>query len=308
MDGIINVLKPPGMSSHDVVNFIRKAARLKKAGHTGTLDPGAAGVLVVCVGRATRLARFLAEDNKEYRAEIRLGAATSTGDSFGDVLEVKDASAMNVEQLKTALTFFTGEVRQIPPMASALKQQGRKLYELARAGQVVDRPARTVHIYSLRLVWSTGWGTPMPRALLHLSCSKGTYVRTLCEDIGKHIGCAAHMSFLVRTRAGAFKIINSKTIEEIQLAAQEGRLPDLLISMEEALSSMPLVMVNNSAIAAVSSGAKLYQPGVARMPEGLQEGVLVRLQGHEGLLAVASTELDPANKERIFFRPVCVLR
>lgn len=307
MNGIINVLKPPGMSSHDVVNFIRRTFKIKKAGHTGTLDPGAAGVLVICLGTATRLAQFLLNDDKEYRAEITFGLATSSGDSFGEITAEGDASRLTEDTVRSVLPVFTGKIRQVPPMTSALKRQGKKLYELARSGLVVDRPARAVNIYSLDFIWGTGWGGPRPRALLHLTCSKGTYVRSLCADIGNYLGCGAYMSFLVRTRAGLFKISDSLTLEELAAAAEDGRLEDMVVTMSEALSHLPAVIVKSGAVPAVASGSKLYLPGVARLPEGLAEGSLVRLMGPEGLLAVAEADFDPENCERLIFKPVCVL-
>lgn len=307
MNGIMNVLKPPGMSSHDVVYFIRRTFGIKKVGHTGTLDPGAAGVLVVCLGAATRLAQFLLEEDKEYRAEITFGLATSSGDSFGEVTGEGDASQLNEGVVRSALPVFTGEIRQVPPMTSALKWQGKKLYELARADLVVDRPARVVTIHSLSFIGGSGWGGPRPRALLHLTCSKGTYVRTICTDIGNHLGCGAHMSFLVRTRAGSFKISDSCTLEELQSAASEGKVVDRIIPMEEALSGLPAVIVKSGAIGAVASGSILYLPGVARLPGELSEGTLVRLMGPQGLLAVAETTFDPGDREKLIFKPVCVL-
>ncbi|MCL6634924.1 MAG: tRNA pseudouridine(55) synthase TruB [Peptococcaceae bacterium] len=305
MNGIVNVLKPPGMSSHDVVAYIRRTFKIKKAGHAGTLDPGAAGVLVVCLGAATRLAQFLLNDDKEYRAEITFGLATSSGDSYGAVTFRGDASHLTEDVVRSVLPRFRGEISQVPPMTSALKRQGKKLYELARSGLVVDRPARAVNIYSLELVRGTGWGGPYPRALLHLSCSKGTYVRSLCEDIGNYLGCGAHMSFLVRTRSGAFHIAASLTLEELAAAAGEGSLAGKVTGMDEALSHLPAVLVKSGAAPAVASGSKLYLPGVARLPAGLAEGSRVRLVGPGGLLAVAETAVD--REGRYIFRPICVL-
>ncbi|OPX85380.1 MAG: tRNA pseudouridine synthase B [Pelotomaculum sp. PtaB.Bin117] len=311
MNGIINVLKPPGMTSHDVVDFIRRTFKINKVGHTGTLDPGAAGVLVVCLGRATRAARFIAGDDKEYRAEITFGTVTSTGDSFGEVIGECDASYLTAESVKASLPVFTGEISQVPPMVSALKWHGKKLYELARAGLTVERRARAVTINKLDYIDGAGWGGPKPVALVHLTCSKGTYVRTLCEDIGDHLGCGAHMSFLVRTRAGVFEIADSCTLEDIKSFAAVGKAgnnaSNIIIPVEEALLGLPPVRVKSAAVAAVSSGSKLFLPGVAELPDGLTEGVLVRLQGPEGLLAVAETGYDPADPSRLVFKTVCVL-
>jgi tRNA pseudouridine55 synthase len=193
-------------------------------------------------------------------------------------------------------------------MTSALKQQGKKLYQLARDGIVVDRPSRRISIYSLKYIWGIGWGSSHPRALIHLCCSKGTYVRTLCEDLGSYLGCGAHMSFLVRTRVGIFNISESVTLEEIKAASLNCKLMDKVIPMENVLVGLPVVTVKNGAAAAVTSGSKLYQPGVHRIPENLSEGDLVQLVGPEGLLAVARTNLDPEYQDRLIFKPVCVLK
>lgn len=307
MDGFLNVLKPPGMTSHDVVHFIRKVARLKKAGHTGTLDPGAAGVLVICLGRATRLARFLPGYDKEYRAEITLGVSTDTGDSFGIVREEHDASDITEDSLADALELFTGRIEQVPPMTSAVRYQGKKLYELARAGIEVERPARRVHIYSLKLIGGSGWGTKAPKVLINVVCSRGTYIRVLCQDIGRSLSCGAHMSFLVRTRDGTFDISCSSTLEEIRAAAGTGTLHTVLVSIDEALGSLPPVQVKNGAARAVSSGANLYHPGVEEAPDFLTGGMLVRLRDSQGLLALAETREDPEQEGRYFFKPICVL-
>ena len=306
MNGILNVLKPPGMSSHDVVHFIRRTFKIKKAGHTGTLDPGAAGVLVVCVGAATRLAQYI-QDDKEYRAEITLGLETSSGDTFGEVTAERDASYLTEDRFKAVLPAFTGEIKQVPPMTSALKWQGKKLYQLARAGQVVDRPARAVTIFSLQYLEGSGWGGPRPKALLHLACSKGTYVRSLCADIGTSLGYGAHMSFLVRTRAGPFTISEARTLEELAAVAAVGNPADFLVSMEDALPDLPAVVLKPGAVRAVSSGAALYMPGVDSLPGELSAGKLVRLVGPAGLLAVAEAVLDPDDSKRFIFKPVCVL-
>ena len=307
MDGFINVLKPPGMTSHDVVNFFRRLLGIKKVGHTGTLDPGAAGVLIICLGSATRLAGYLIDDDKEYRAEITFGIATLSGDAHGEVTGEKDASGLSEDEVRSVLPHFLGKITQVPPMTSAIKINGKKLYELARAGITVDRPGRVVNINSLEFISGTGWGTPHPRALLNLLCSKGFYVRSLCLDIGSALGCGAHMSFLVRTGSGPYKISESLTLEEIMDLKMKNTLEEKVIDINQALSGLPAVIVKNGAVPAVRSGAKLYPPGVADMPGGLQEGDRVRLVGQEGFLAVAETSYDPGNNDRLVFKPVCVL-
>lgn len=308
MDGIINVLKPPGMSSHDVVDFVRRLTGLKKVGHTGTLDPGAAGVLVVCMGKATRLVQYLLVADKEYRAEVTFGVSTDTGDAFGEVEIVRDASTLTEEQVGAALRSFTGKIEQIPPMTAAIRWQGKKLYEWARAGKVVeDRPARTVYIYSLKMVRGRGWGTPCPRVLLNLSCSKGTYVRTLCKDIGLYLGCGAYMSFLVRTRLGMFQLAAARTLEELEGAAREGNLRDMMTPTDDALAGLPAIRVKDSAVAAVYSGKRLYLPGIAELPENLTDGQIVRLYGPAGLISVARVVSDPATGGRYSFSSLWIL-
>lgn len=307
MNGFINVLKPPGMTSHDVVNFIRRTLGVKKVGHTGTLDPGAAGVLLICLGSATRLAGFLIEEDKEYRAEITLGVTTLSGDAFGEVTREENASGLSEDEVLLVLSHFQGKITQVPPMTSAIKINGKKLYELARAGIEVERPGRVVYINSLEYVCGSGWGTPHPRALLHLSCSKGFYVRSLCLDIGTRLGCGAHMSFLVRTRVGSYVIYDSLTLEEIKALYSKNTLNEKVINIDQALSGLPAVIVKNGAVPAVLSGSKLFPPGVAGAPGGLNEGDRVRLVGPDGFLAVAETSYDPKDSERLIFKPVCVL-
>ncbi|SHI43834.1 tRNA pseudouridine(55) synthase TruB [Desulfofundulus thermosubterraneus] len=306
MDGILNILKPPGMTSHDVVAFIRRLMDGGKTGHTGTLDPGAAGVLPVCVGRATRVIQFLPGD-KEYRVEITFGRATSTGDAFGEVVYRGDAAALTSGALEEALRAFMGEIMQVPPMTSAVRHQGKKLYELARQGIEVKRQPRRVHIYSLRLVRMDRTGTPHPRALVDVACSAGTYIRALCTDLGQLLGCGAYMSFLLRTRAGVFSLDEALTLEEVQEFARQGRLSGKLVSLEQALEHLPPIYVRPGAVDRVKSGSPLYWPGVATAPDFLQEGQLVRLCAGRAVLAVARSVVDPERPGYYQFKPVRVL-
>ncbi len=210
MNGIINFLKPPGMTSHDAVAVVRRALWTKKVGHTGTLDPQAAGVLPVCVGQATRIVEMLQADRKTYRAELTLGLTTDTQDRWGQVLSEHPVQVSEAA-LRAALTRFTGEILQVPPMYSALKVDGKKLCDLARQGVTVEREARPQTIHGIRLIRFDG-----TRALLDVSCSKGTYIRTLCHDIGEALGCGGMMSFLLRTGTGAFDIRDGVTLEELK--------------------------------------------------------------------------------------------
>ncbi|HYG58196.1 MAG TPA: tRNA pseudouridine(55) synthase TruB [Symbiobacteriaceae bacterium] len=235
MDGILNLLKPPGMTSHDVVNAVRRALGIKKVGHTGTLDPGVAGVLPICVGRATRLAEFIAGEDKAYRAEITFGVTTTTQDSFGEVTSEGDASRLTRGDVAYVLTRFHGEIMQVPPMVSAVKVGGKRLYELAREGVEVERQARPVTIHRLQLLDFRPGSHPV--AFVDVVCSKGTYIRTLAADIGEALKVGAHMSYLVRTRSGPFTLEAAATLEE--LAA--GRAP--MLSPAAALGAMPRATV-----------------------------------------------------------------
>lgn len=304
MDGLINVLKPPGMSSHDVVNYMRRLTGKRKVGHTGTLDPGAAGVLAVCIGRATKIIEYL-PSNKRYRAEIIFGLKTDSGDIFGEPVYEGDCSGVTPGRLAGVLPLFTGHIHQVPPMTSALKHKGKKLYELAREGLVVDRKPRPVEIFELSLISCQAPEGALSRALLDISCSQGTYIRTLCTDIGDRLGCGAHMGFLLRTAAGDLGIGHSRTLEELAAKTLEENFSDVLMDINTALGHMPGVKVNDSAARSVTSGARLHSPGIDMLPGGIEEGELVRLIGGSVVLAVARAEAK--DDGTLCFKPEKVL-
>ncbi|SMB94103.1 tRNA pseudouridine55 synthase [Desulfonispora thiosulfatigenes DSM 11270] len=206
------MLKPPGLSSHSVVNRIRKILNIKKVGHTGTLDPDAVGVLPICVGKATRLAEYLTADNKTYRAVIGFGSETDTQDATGNVTYEANLPNLSYGEFNEILQKFKGNIEQLPPMYSAIKKDGQPLYKLAREGIVVEREIRKVEIYNIDL-----FSYNNKQALINVSCSKGTYIRTLCQDIGRAAQSAAHMVFLLRTKSGIFNIEKSFTLDEISL-------------------------------------------------------------------------------------------
>lgn len=232
MHGILVILKPPGMTSHDVVVAVRRCTNQRRVGHTGTLDPGAAGVLVLCMGDATRFIPFMEEYVKGYRAELFLGRSTDTQDAGGQTLAEKREFALTDSDMLEAFQAFQGEIQQIPPMVSALKHKGQRLYQLARRGQVVDRKPRSIHIY--RLIPVGNWQKPAWRfghtLMYDTLCSKGTYIRTLCEDIGEYLGVPTHMSFLLRTQVGPWRLEHAVTLEEFtagvaKLQADENQPP-----------------------------------------------------------------------------------
>ena len=213
MDGFINVLKPTGLSSHDVVDIVRRIFKQKRVGHAGTLDPAAAGILPVALGRAARLVEYMEGADKSYRAEIAFGYATDTGDVYGEVIErVENPVLPSEEELRSVLGQFVGEIEQTPPAYSAIKVGGQRAYDLARQGAAVEIPTRTVRIDRLDLVHADA---AHARILFDVDCAKGTYIRSLCTDIGAALGLPATMRFLLRTRVGGFVLADSYTLEEL---------------------------------------------------------------------------------------------
>lgn len=250
--GFLNILKPPGMSSAQVVGMARRLLGGEKVGHAGTLDPEAAGVLPLMVGKAARLFDYLQDKEKAYVAEIAFGSATDTQDAQGTVVQSGDHYPAQ-EDLLNALPRFLGTIWQRPPMYSALKQDGKRLYDLARQGQSVDVPAREVTVHALAVLGMT----PRHGALLSVRCSKGFYVRTLCHDLGELLGCPAHMRFLLRTQSGAFGLDTAHTLEQLQEYAQAGRVFELLSPIESVLSHLPAAAVPEWLVKAFCNGGKL---------------------------------------------------
>ena len=228
MNGIINILKPTGMTSHDVVSRVRRILNIKKVGHAGTLDPNVAGVMVVCVGKGTKLSEYLMNGDKEYVCELILGQSTDTQDSYGTV--VKETEHLNVdrEDLISILREFQGVQLQIPPMYSSVKLNGKKLYEYARQNISVEKPGRPIEIKELKLL-----KFDCTRALMKVRCSKGTYMRTLCNDIGEKLGTFGHMGVLIRTEAKGLRIENSVTLEELEYLFNNNRLNECHLSLDE---------------------------------------------------------------------------
>lgn len=236
MDGILVIRKEKGYTSHDVVAKLRGILHMKKIGHTGTLDPEAEGVLPVALGKATRLVEMLTEKEKTYEALLHLGIETDTQDMTGTILARQEVCAAE-ENVEQAVFSFLGDQMQIPPMYSALKVGGKKLYELARAGQEVEREARPVHFSAMEIL-----EMHLPYVRFSVTCSKGTYIRTLCHDIGRKLGCGGCMEALVRTRSGRFGIEESVTLAQVQKAAEDGKVSDMVIGIEEILSEYPRLL------------------------------------------------------------------
>ena len=250
--GIINVYKEKGFTSHDVVAKLRGIVGQKKIGHTGTLDPDATGVLPVCLGKATKLCDLLTDKNKTYEAVLLLGKTTDTQDITGEVLEEKSTEALTEEKVREAIEGFIGDYEQIPPMYSALKVNGKKLYELAREGKVIERKARPVKVLDIQIL-----EIDLPKVRMEVSCSKGTYIRTLCHDIGEKLGCGGCMESLMRTRVSTFRIEDAKTLDEIETLKQEGKLAELLVPIDVMFPSYPKITVKDDWKAFAKNGNPL---------------------------------------------------
>lgn len=253
MNGIINIYKEKGFTSHDVVAKLRGILKQRKIGHTGTLDPDAEGVLPVCLGKATKLCDFLTDKEKEYRAVLLLGLETDTQDISGEVLEEKCVD-VSEKEVREAVMSFVGEYSQIPPMYSALKVNGKKLYELAREGKTVERAAREVTIHNIIIE-----DMNLPRITIRVKCSKGTYIRTLCHDIGKKLGCNGCMESLLRTQSGVFKLEGSLRLGEVESLRDEGELEKYIYPIDGVFSEYPKVQVKKDAEKMLYNGNAMYE-------------------------------------------------
>lgn len=242
LQGVLPVWKPEGWTSHDVVAKVRGVIRERRIGHTGTLDPQVTGVLPLCVGKATRLVEYLQELPKQYECVLRFGVATDTEDMSGAVLERKDASFLTEEDVRRVIQSFIGEIEQVPPMYSAVKVDGKRLYELAREGKTVKRQSRRVTVYEIDIL-DMNMGTSEPTVHFRATCSKGTYIRTLCVDIGRSLHVPSTMDSLIRTMSAHYKKEHCFTIEEIQHKASQGDVHSMLIPVDEAMSYLPKITI-----------------------------------------------------------------
>jgi len=289
-DGILNLDKPRGPTSHDVVCRVRALTGVRRVGHAGTLDPLATGVLLVCIGQATRVSEYLMGGQKAYRARVRLGVATDTYDAEGQVVAEADVTASR-EQVEAALALLRGPIVQVPPAYSAIKHEGAPLHRLARRGvaaeQILRSKARQVEIVRLEL---TAWEPP--DCTLETTCSPGTYVRSLVHDLGQALGCGAHLSGLTRLASGRFRLEDAVTLEELAQAAD--RWPDLLHPMDSALLHFPALYLNTDAAKRICSGqaVAMWEYEIESAESGHGPG-LARAYGPDGaFLALASYDPD----------------
>ena len=280
MQGFLIIDKPAGISSHDVVRRVRKAAGMRRVGHAGTLYPLATGILPIALGDATRLIEYFANREKGYSATMRLGSETDTQDSEGEVLATAAWDTVTSDQLEQTLLSFRGEIEQVPPMYSALKKDGVPLYRLARQGIEIERPARNMTIHSLKVT-----RFEPPEVDFDVVCSKGTYVRTLCHDIGRQLGSLAHMTSLRRFLHGSFDLSTAVTLEQVEECGPEG-LYDLLLSPLDALADLPRFTIEGEAYSRLLNGIPPVLDEVACEDESCPDGTLACLVHDDNLLAV----------------------
>jgi tRNA pseudouridine55 synthase len=288
------------MTSHDCVSRVRRLFQTKKVGHIGTLDPDVTGVLPICIGKATRIVEYLQDLPKAYEAVLRLGMSTTTEDAAGEAIDVSpvDPSAITPERVRSLFEQFTGEIEQVPPMYSAVKVNGKRLHQLARQGQVVERAPRKVTIYQL-LLHHIDYADSIDISF-YCRCSKGTYIRTLCVDLGAALGYPAHMARLVRVESGSFRLEQAVTLESLETLRQGGEdLSGVLVSIDEALSFLPRWEVPEHRRKAVLNGLE-----TALLNAEYPEGTLIRLYAGDALLGIHRVCMGPrgpfAKAEKVF--------
>lgn len=281
MNGVILIDKPLGKTSHDMVSFIRRLTHIKRVGHTGTLDPMASGVLPVCIGKATKAADMLTASDKGYTAQIVLGMTTDTLDAEGEILS-ECAVTSTREDIIDAVMSFAGEIYQVPPMYSAIKQGGKKLYELARKGIEVERKKRLINIYSIDILEIDMENFTLK---IHIECSKGTYIRTLCEDIGAKLGCGAYMNTLVRTKSGMFDISQCYTVTQLSDITDINDLRKLIIPVDKLFEQYKCISVNDFLCEKIMNGVRVRY-------KGLNENEKYRIYDEKSNFLCISTYID----------------
>ena len=276
LTGVLNVDKPTGLTSHDVVDLVRRAARQRKVGHAGTLDPIATGVLPLCLGNATRLSEYLIAEEKEYRLVCRLGVETDTQDITGEIVQERDPQGIDLESVEETLQRFRGSIQQVPPMVSAKRHKGKRLYDLARQGIEVEREPIEVTIHELELLEYKN-----PDIALRVFCSKGTYIRTLCHDIGRELDCGAVMASLVRTRCGALKVEDS--IDSAELKDPES-VRKHLISADEALAKFPGITITDGEVSSWMTGRAIRGGSILSQTGEFEKDSVLRIKARDGRL------------------------
>jgi tRNA pseudouridine55 synthase len=291
LEGILPILKPTGMTSHDVVAKARRLLKTKRIGHTGTLDPQVTGVLPLCIGRATRMVEYIQELPKEYVAELTVGYNTDTEDTHGEIVnQVEDVQLTEAQVLETLKT-FVGTIEQVPPMYSAIKIKGKRLYELARQGIEIERKSRQVTIYELESM-QMDLHRRHPIIEFRVLCSKGTYIRTLCFDIGQALGYPAVMSSLVRTKTGSMSKEQAITLEQVETLMEEGRLEEVLIPADQGVSHMTSIVVSDDIALKAKLGQKLDLGAVSDSLLNMDEEIIRLYSNEEQFLGLFQVMLE----------------
>lgn len=302
ISGFIVIDKPAGITSHDVVSRVRRILGIRKVGHTGTLDPFATGVLPVAVNDGTKVIPFLDEGVKRYQARMKLGIVTDTLDVTGRIVRQSDSSGTSKDALETAMNAFVGSISQVPPMYSAIKRDGQPLYKLARQGQEIEREPRQVLIHTLELLsFSSPW------ADFAVTCSRGTYVRSLADDIGSRLGCGATLEGLRRTASGPFDISASVTLEQLEQAVGDGAVEALVVTPHDALNQLADIELKESGFAKLKFGkAPQWEDTTSGCPSALCEGDLVRLSCNGSLVAVGQINISVDGGRHVTLKRVLV--
>jgi tRNA pseudouridine55 synthase len=288
LNSVVNLFKPTGPTSFDMVWSVRKALGVKKAGHIGTLDPMAEGVLPICLNRSTRIIQFLSPLQKTYRATLELGSGTDTQDATGKKTSFGDPSLVTDSKVKQVLQAFVGQQDQIPPMYSAKKKNGIPLYKLARNGINIPREPVKITVYSIDFIKKEG-----AQVFFEVRCSAGTYIRTLSHDIGERLGCCAHMVSLTRTQVGLFDLERTLTLEELKAANEDGSLGEKLFPLEEALNFLPAIRVKEEYLESISHGVALSKCSLDDLPDQLKMGHYFRVLGNnDKILAVVEAVVN----------------
>ena len=294
MDGVIVIRKEKGFTSHDVVAKLRGILHMKKIGHTGTLDPDAEGVLPVALGKATRLVDMITDKEKTYEAVMRLGVVTDTQDMSGTVLSQTTELSVTEEELCTVVSSFVGDYMQVPPMYSALKVNGKKLYELAREGKVIERKARDIEVFDIKVE-----SIDLPEVTMTVHCSKGTYIRTLCNDIGERLGCHGCMKSLLRVRVAGFDLEHALTLSQIQSKVDEGCF-DMVMPVDGVFENLPAVHTASDADKLVRNGNKIPAVLTDYLKHSADSDIRYRVYNHEGIFVGVYSYLDETGE----FKPV----
>jgi tRNA pseudouridine55 synthase len=302
LSGVLVVDKPTGMTSHDVIDRLRKILHTRKIGHAGTLDPSAGGVLVACVDQATKIAGFLTEYDKEYRGVIQLGIATDTYDGEGKITRTEKDLKISSDEIKRTVLSFKGKIKQTPPMYSAIKYQGKKLYQYARGNQEVKINKREVEIKDIEIL-----EIDIPYIKLRISCSKGTYVRSLAHDVGEKLGCGAYLHSLRRTRVGPFRLEEALSLEKIADAQGEGKISDVLVPIKKALAHLPSVVTNEWFASRVQHGIPLEPKSVLSVEGDFDSSKTITVKNEQGeiialgrALTFAKNFLDHKYENKLF--------